>query len=184
MVKLIIGLGNPGKKYDGTRHNVGFLVADALVQHDGNKWTRGKGSFLVSERSFGNGEALVAKPTLFMNESGRAVKAILDQYGVSPDQSLIVIDDVNLPVGKVRFRLRGSSGGHHGLESIMEILGTGNFPRLRLGVGAGDLSGQDLTDFVLGPFSKAEQALLKPEIERARRACLEWVETGSVSVVS
>ena len=128
--------------------------------------------------------ALAMKPTLFMNESGRAVKAMLDQYGVSPNQSLIVIDDVNLPVGKVRFRLRGSSGGHHGLESIMEILGTGNFPRLRLGIGAGDLSGQDLTDFVLGPFSKEERALLEPGIERARRACLEWVETGSVSVVS
>ena len=183
-MKLIIGLGNPGKKYHETRHNVGFLVADALIREDGNKWVEGKGPFWVSKRSFENNEALVAKPTLFMNESGRAVKAILKQYDVSPDQSLVVVDDVNLPVGKIRFRLRGSSGGHHGLESIAEILGTGNFPRLRIGIGTGDLSGQDLTDFVLGTFSKEERALLEPEIDRAREACLEWVRTGSVSVVS
>ena len=183
-MKLIIGLGNPGKKYQETRHNVGFMVADVLVREDGNKWVEGKGPFLISGRAFGDNEALAAKPSVFMNESGHAVKEILKRYKVSPDQSLVVIDDVNLPIGKIRFRLRGSSGGHHGLESIAEILGTGNFPRLRIGVGTGNLSGQDLTDFVLGTFSKEEQALLKPEIERARKACLEWVRTGSVSVVS
>lgn len=183
-MKLIIGLGNPGDKYNDTRHNVGFLVVDSLIRHDRNKWVRGKGPFLVSERSFENNEALVAKPAVLMNESGRAVKEILCRYGVSPDQMLIVVDDVNLPLGKIRFRLRGSSGGHHGLESIMEVLGTGNFPRLRLGIGVGVQAGHDLTHFVLGAFSKEELALMEPKIERARKACLEWVQTGSVSVVS
>jgi PTH1 family peptidyl-tRNA hydrolase len=163
---------------------VGFLVVDSLIRHGRNKWVRGNGSFWVSERFFENNEALVAKPAVFMNDSGRAVKEILAQYGVSPDQTLIVVDDVNLQMGKIRFRFRGSSGGHHGLESIIKILGTGNFPRLRLGIGVGDQSGQDLTDFVVGAFSKAERALMEPEIERARKACLEWIETGSVSVVS
>ena len=183
-MKLIIGLGNPGEKFNDTRHNVGFLVVDSLIRQNQNKWTRGKGSFWVSGRSFENNEALIAKPAVFMNESGKAVKEILVQYVVSPDQTLIVVDDVNLPIGKIRFRLRGSSGGHHGLESIAEILGTGNFPRLRVGIGAGDQSGQDLTSFVIGAFSKEEKALLKPEIERACQACLEWIETGSVNVVS
>ena len=182
-MKLIVGLGNPGKKYEGTRHNVGFVVLDELICSIGNKWSEGKGPFWVNGQPFENGKVIVAKPATFMNESGKAVKTILKQYKISPDQTLVVIDDVNLPIGKVRFRFRGSSGGHHGLESIMEELKTKNFPRLRVGVSTDDLSGQNLTDFVLGKFSKEEQAILAPEIDRARDACLEWIKTDAVSSV-
>jgi len=182
-VKLIVGLGNPGKKYERTRHNVGFLVVDALLDQDHNKFITAKGPFQINKDPFQNGEVAVAKPTLFMNESGRAVQMALDQFQVSPEQCLVVVDDVNLAVGKIRFRPKGSTGGHHGLESIIEVLGTENFPRLRIGVGNNDLSGRNLTDFVLGEFSKQEWELLLPEIDRARNACLEWIQNDVTTVM-
>lgn len=173
-MKLIVGLGNPGKKYEQTRHNVGFLVVDALMDYDRNKLIAGRGPFQINQEPFQNGHVVVVKSTLFMNESGTSVQAVLKQFRVSPEKCLVVVDDVNLPVGKIRFRSKGSAGGHHGLESIITVLGTGDFPRLRIGVGSGDLSGKDLTDFVLGIFSKEEWRLILPQIDRARDACLEW----------
>lgn len=174
-MKLIVGLGNPGKKYEGTRHNAGMMVVDALIAFDRNRWTAGKGPFQVSQSPFQNGSAIVTKPTLFMNESGVAVKEMLVQFQISPEACLVVLDDVNLPLGKVRFRLRGSAGGHHGLESIVRVLETQDFPRLRIGVASGDLSGQDLTDYVLGRFTEEEWKALLPQIDRARDACLDWL---------
>ena len=103
-MKLIVGLGNPGKKYERTRHNVGFLVVDALMDRDHNKLVAGKGPFQVNKDLFQNGEVVVAKPTLFMNESGAAVRVMLDQVQIFPEQCLVVVDDVNLPIGKIRFR--------------------------------------------------------------------------------
>jgi len=182
-VKLIVGLGNPGKKYERTRHNVGFLVVDAVMDYDRNKWIAGKGPFQINKDPFQNGGAVIAKPDLFMNGSGTAVRLMLDQFQVSSEQCLVIVDDVNLPVGKIRFRPKGSAGGHHGLESIVQVLGTENFPRLRIGVGNSNLSGQDLTDFVLGEFSKQEWELLIPEINRARQACLEWVRDDVTTVM-
>ena len=178
-MKLIVGLGNPGKKYERTRHNAGFLVADALISSAKNQWTAGDGPFQMNKVAFENGEAVIAKPTVFMNESGRAVQAILNRLRIATENCLIVVDDVNLSVGTIRFRSKGSAGGHHGLESIIDILGTQDFPRLRIGVGSGDLSGRDLTDYVLGTFSKEEWELLLPQIEQARNACVEWVKSDS-----
>ena len=182
-MKLIIGLGNPGKKYEKTRHNAGFLVVDALIQSAQNKLVAGTGPFQVNQSPFQMGEAMVAKPTVFMNESGHAVRALTEQFQVSPAECLVVADDVNLPLGTIRFRLRGSAGGQHGLESIIEALGTQDFPRLRIGTGSGDLSGCDLTEYVLGQFSKEEWELLLPQVERAREACLEWVRNGASAMM-
>ena len=183
-MKLIVGLGNPGKQYDRTRHNVGFLVCDALVRYDENGWMSGQGPFEISRSPFQkcSGVAIV-KPMLFMNESGRAVKAALDQFQVASDQCLVVVDDVNLPVGTIRFRNQGSAGGHHGLESIIEVLGTANFSRLHIGIGTTNLSGQDLTGYVLDEFSEKEWQLIVPHIERARDACLEWVQSDAQTVM-
>ena len=182
-MKLIVGLGNPGKNYERTRHNVGFFVVDALLSHDQNKLKKGKGPFQANAVPFQGGEAVIAKPTLFMNESGRAVHAMLDEFHILPQDCLVVTDDVNLPVGRIRFRSQGSAGGHHGLESIIGILGTENFARLRVGVGSGDLSGRDITDYVLGDFSSEEWKLLLPQIERARDGCLEWIKSDMTSVM-
>ena len=182
-VKVIVGLGNPGKKYERTRHNTGFLVADALIRLDRNDWTEAKGLFRQNASPFQDGMAIVAKPTVYMNESGRAVQAILEQARTSPDQILIVVDDVNLLVGKIRFRAQGSAGGHHGLESIVQVLGTDAFPRLRIGVGREGLAGKDLMDYVLGDFSKQEWGEITAQIDRAGDACLEWVAKGASSVM-
>ena len=182
-MKLIVGLGNPGKKYDDTRHNIGFLVVDALIRYDQNKFGEGTGPFQVNQTPFQNGGAVVAKPTLFMNESGIAVQELLGEFRITPEQCLVVVDDVSLPTGKIRFRSQGSAGGHHGLESIIQALGTEAFPRLRIGIGGSDSSGQDLTRYVLGRFSKEERELLKPQIERARDACLEWVKNDTARVM-
>ena len=172
-MKLIIGLGNPGKKYDRTRHNVGFLVLDALYQKD---WVKGKGPFQINKAPFRGGEVMLAKPTEFMNESGASVKALCEHFQVSPSDCLVVVDDVNFPLGKIRFRTKGSAGGHHGLESIIRELGTSDFPRLRVGVAVGDLSGQDLTNYVLGRFSDEEWAELQPQIKRSAQASLDWLD--------
>ena len=182
-MKLIVGLGNPGKKYERTRHNVGCLVLDALINSGKNQWTAGYGPFQRNKEPLEGGEVFLAKPTVFMNESGIALRTMLDQFQVVPENCLVISDDVNLPIGKIRFRLKGSAGGHHGLESIINVLGTEDFPRLRIGVGSGDLSGQDLTNYVLGNFSKEEWELLLPRIEWARDACLEWVKSGSDAVM-
>ncbi len=175
-MKLIVGLGNPGKKYERTRHNVGLLVVDALIDYDRNKLVAGNGPFQINKEPFQNGHVVVMKPTLFMNESGTSVQAALNQFRVSHEKCLVVVDDVNLPIGKIRFRSKGSAGGHHGLESIIGALGTEDFPRLRIGIGNGDLAGRDLTDFVLGVFSKEEWKLVLPQIDQARDACLEWAK--------
>ncbi len=175
-MKLIVGLGNPGSKYDRTRHNVGSLVLDALLKNDQNKWMKAKGPFQINHVPFSIGDVILAKPTVFMNESGVSVKALCDHFQVLSSDCLVISDDVNLPIGKMRYRSKGSAGGHHGLESIIEQLGTNEFPRLRIGVAVGDLSGQDLTDYVLGDFSKSEWELLIPQIQKAAEACLDWLK--------
>lgn len=172
-MKLIVGLGNPESKYDKTRHNVGFVVLDALYQ---NKWIKGKGPFQMNQVPFRQGEVTLAKPTVYMNESGVSIKVLCEHFQIPSSNCLIVLDDANLPLGKIRFRSKGSSGGHHGLESIITELGTNDFPRLRIGVAVQDLSGQDLSGYVLDRFSKKEWELLIPQIEKARNACLDWVD--------
>ena len=176
-MKLIVGLGNPGKKYERTRHNVGFLVVDALIDYDRNKLVAGNGPFQVNKELFQNGHVVLVKPALFMNESGAAVRAALDQFRASPEKCLVIVDDVNLSIGKIRFRSKGSAGGHHGLESIIGVLGTEDFPRLRIGIGSGNLTGRDLTDFVLGAFLKEEWDLILSQVNLARDTCLEWAKS-------
>ena len=175
-MKLIVGLGNPELKYDKTRHNVGYLVLDVLYQ---NKWIKGKGPFQINQVPFKQGEVTLAKPTVYMNESGASIKALCEHFQILPSDCLVVLDDVNLPLGKIRFRSKGSSGGHHGLESIITELGTNDFPRLRIGVAAQDLSGQDLSGYVLDRFSKEEWNLLMPQVEKARAACMDWLSLTS-----
>ena len=182
-MKLIVGLGNPGKTYSRTRHNVGFRVIEELLKYEGSSLTEREKLFEFNRLSINGQEVIVAKPTIFMNESGRAVRSMIAQFRAKPEVCLVVVDDVNLPLGKIRFRLRGSSGSHNGLESVISALGTTIFPRLRIGVGKPDSCENDLSEFVLGPFTEREKDLLKPQIEKARDACREWVKEGPASVM-
>ncbi|HEX2897224.1 MAG TPA: aminoacyl-tRNA hydrolase [candidate division Zixibacteria bacterium] len=171
MISLIVGLGNIGKRYISTRHNLGFEVVDLAI-----KTTKAKP--LPSEffyKSFGttieNEKIDFAKPTTMMNGSGGAVIALLEKLELSPSEMLVVVDDFNIPLGSIRLRANGSDGGHNGLESIIMALGTEDFPRLRLGIGPVP-DGEEVVDFVLGKFSKSEEKIAKKMIEMAAEAVI------------
>ncbi|HEY3283233.1 MAG TPA: aminoacyl-tRNA hydrolase [Armatimonadota bacterium] len=166
--KVILGLGNPGGEYEMTRHNVGFLVVDVLsdrlhleVRRTGLKCLRG-------ETRAGDHRVILAKPLTYMNLSGQAARGLLDYYRLSPRDLLVVTDDVNLPVGRLRLRADGSAGGHNGLKSLIQCLGTQEFPRLRIGVGA-PVPGT-MIHHVLGRFPKEEMPAVRDAVHRAADA--------------
>lgn len=170
-MKLIVGLGNPGREYRDSRHNAGFLVADEIVRRHQLAWAMAPSQVpetFVAKR-FGARPVLIAKPLTYMNRSGEAVAALARYYDVPLQDLLVVVDDVDLPFGRLRARARGSAGTHNGLRSVVARLGTTEFPRLRLGVGRGDAR-RDLADHVLSKFEAAEQADLEPFIARAADA--------------
>ncbi|MEM9136940.1 MAG: aminoacyl-tRNA hydrolase [Cyanobacteria bacterium P01_F01_bin.42] len=176
---LIVGLGNPGRKYDRTRHNVGFEVIDCLAK----RWSIA----LKSERRFkgdigqgsgpGGSKLTLLKPTTFMNKSGDSVRAAVDWYKWSPRSVLVVYDDMDLPVGKIRLRKSGSAGGHNGMRSLIACLGTQDFPRLRLGIDSpksNRVVQSDTISYVLGRFTPTEQTVIAEVIE----LCADAVETS------
>jgi peptidyl-tRNA hydrolase, PTH1 family len=184
-VKLIVGLGNPGREYRDTRHNVGFLVVEELARR--HRLEFGMGPSQVPEtfvaKKFGDPSVLLAKPLTFMNRSGDAVAALARYYGVDVGEVLIVVDEVALPFGKLRARARGSAGGHNGLKSIVERLGTTEFARLRLGVGRGDAR-RDLADHVLSRFESDEQVELDSFITLAADAAEMFAVEGIEPVMN
>jgi len=188
-VKLIVGLGDPGRDYRDTRHNVGFMVADEIARRHSLSW--GMAPAQVPEtfmaKRFAAGPdvpaVLLAKPLTFMNRSGDAVVGLSRYYDVDPSDVLVVVDEVALPFGKLRARARGSAGGHNGLKSIADRLGTTNFPRLRLGVGRGDAR-RDLADHVLSTFEPGERAELELFIARAADAAEMFAVTGIDAVMN
>ena len=171
-MKLIVGLGNPGREYADTRHNIGFKVADVIGERLGLQWRRDDD--VVFAKSFGDTPFLVMKPQTFMNRSGYAVSRFAGYHNVDPSELLVVVDDVDLPLGRIRVRAGGSAGTHNGLKSVVEQLGTRDFPRLRLGVGRGDAR-RDLADHVLAKFDAAEQAFVDALITRAADAAQMFV---------
>jgi len=166
-MKAIVGLGNPGREYQETRHNVGFMVVDEIARRHDLTW-RNEGQVAVAKK-FGSPEFLLAKPKTFMNLSGFAVAEFVNYRQIATDGLLVVVDDVDLPLGRMRARARGSAGTHNGLKSVVEQLGTTGFPRLRIGVGRGDRR-RDLADYVLAKFEPAERAVLNDVIARAADA--------------
>ena len=164
-VTLIAGLGNPGREYAGTRHNLGFVLVEALAAAEGLKWK--KESRFESETARWDVRPgitrLLVKPQTFMNESGRAVRALLDFHKVAPDACIVAYDDLNIDVGLVKVSVSGSAGGHNGVASLLEHLGNG-FIRYRLGVGGSRPAGMDLKDFVLGKFTPAESTLIDQKL--------------------
>ena len=170
-MRLIVGLGNPGKEYRETRHNVGFMVADELARRHQLTWAMAPGQVpetFVAKR-FGEPAWMLAKPLTYMNRSGEAVAALTRYYDVPPVDVLIVVDEAALPFTKLRARARGTAGGHNGLKSVIAGLGSTDFPRLRLGVGRGG-GRRELADHVLAKFEKGEKADLEMLITRAADA--------------
>ncbi len=184
-MKLIVGLGNPGREYRETRHNVGFLVVEEIARRHGIGWAAGPSQIaetLVGKK-FGAEPLMLAKPLTFMNLSGDVVAGLARYFDIAPDDLFIVVDEAALPFGKLRARARGSAGGHNGLKSVIERLGTTDFPRLRLGVGRGD-GRRDLADHVLAKFERGEQAELEALITRAADAAEMFAEEGISKVMN
>jgi PTH1 family peptidyl-tRNA hydrolase len=170
-MKLVVGLGNPGREYRETRHNVGFMVADEIARRHRLTWAMSPSQVpetYVAKHS-GPNAWMLAKPLTFMNRSGDAVAALARYYGVPDEELLVVVDDVDLPFGRLRARASGSAGTHNGLRSVVERLGSREFPRLRLGVGRGDAR-RDLADHVLSTFEPGERAALDAFIARTADA--------------
>lgn len=176
-MKVVVGLGNPGPKYAGTRHNVGYAVVDYLAKGPGVSSFRGRFQSQVAEMSEGGESVLLVKPETFMNLSGRAVRQVLDFYKLEVKDFLIVCDDIALPVGKLRVRARGSDGGQKGLRSIQEQLGTADYGRLRIGVGSpGEY--EDASDYVLSRFAPGERPAIEDAVAAAAQGVLLWVRQG------
>jgi PTH1 family peptidyl-tRNA hydrolase len=183
-VKLVVGLGNPGREYRDTRHNVGFMVVDEIAGRHDLKWAMAPAqvpdAFVV--KKFGAEPVLLAKPLTFMNRSGAAVAALARYYDVAPQDLLVVVDDVDLPLARLRVRANGSAGTHNGLKSVVQHIGPG-FPRLRVGVGRGD-SRRDLADYVLATFDAAEWPVVKGAITRAADAAEMFVVEDIFTVMN
>lgn len=184
-MRVIVGLGNPGREYRETRHNVGFMVVDEIARRHNLTLAMAPSQIpdAMIAKKFGGSAVLVAKPLTFMNNSGEAVAALARYYDVPIGDLLIVIDEVALPFGRLRARARGSAGGHNGLKSVIARLGTTDFARLRLGVGRGDAR-RDLADHVLSKFEADEQSALGEFIARAADAAEMFAAEGIEKVMN
>lgn len=175
---LIVGLGNPGADYAKTRHNAGFLLVERLARRWQADWSVArKFNVLLAKARRGDKRLVLCRPQTFMNASGEAVRAVLIYHGVPLGRLLVVVDDADLPLGGLRLRGQGSSGGHHGLESIAQHLGTREFARLRLGIGRQAGAGE-ITDYVLGRFSAAEALLVDELLAVACEQVECWLDAG------
>ncbi|MCM8750386.1 aminoacyl-tRNA hydrolase [Thermomicrobiaceae bacterium CFH 74404] len=182
-ITLIAGLGNPGARYARTRHNAGFMVVDVLARRLGvQQWHERFDAQLATCDEAGR-RLILLKPMTYMNLSGRSVQQALSWYRVPLDRLLVVYDDVDLPFGTIRIRLGGSSGGHHGVESIIVALGSDRFARLRVGIGR-PRDGRDVTAYVLTRFTPEEEERLPGIIERAAEAALTWSREGIVKAMN
>ena len=175
-MKVVVGLGNPGSKYHGTRHNVGYAVIDTLAGGVGVGRFQERFQADIAEWQPEEEKVLLVKPLAFMNLSGRPVRQVLDFYQLPVEQLLVVCDDVNLPLGKLRFRTRGTHGGHNGLRDIQNHLGTTDYARLRIGVDAPP--GDGAIDHVLGRFRPSERPVIDDAVALAAQAVEAWIRQG------
>lgn len=175
---IIAGLGNPGREYENTRHNIGFLCIDAIADKYNISMVEKKHKAILGRGYIGGAKVILVKPQTFMNLSGESIRAIAEYYKVMPEEDLVVIyDDVALDVGQIRIRKKGSAGGHNGMKSIIQYMGDA-FVRIRMGVGEKP-KGYDLADYVLGHFTKVEKALMEESADRCAKA-VELVAQGEV----
>jgi PTH1 family peptidyl-tRNA hydrolase len=173
--KVVVGLGNPGSRYAGTRHNVGYAVVDLLAESPRAGRFQSRFQAQVAEWLEEPDKVLLVKPETFMNLSGRCVRQVLDFYQVPQTELLVVCDDINLPLGKLRLRARGTHGGHNGLRDIQNHLGTTEYPRLRIGVGSPE---EDAVDHVLSRFRPTERPVIDEAVQIAAQAVGVWIHEG------
>lgn len=176
-MSLIVGLGNIGAEYEDTRHNIGFVLVNKLARELSVEFTMGSGPFLIAEGSFKGRPVYIVKSTTLMNVSGKAVSGALAKTGSLLEDSLVCYDDINLPPGKIRLRPSGSAGGHNGIQSIIDRMGSGKFPRLRIGVGD-DFSRGRQSDYVLEQFSKEQQPFIDEALDNALEAVFTFLRGG------
>ena len=175
---LAVFLGNPGPRYEGTRHNAGFMTADALAKDKGLRIDRARFRALTAVCELGGEKVLLMKPQTYMNLSGEAVQQAVRFYKIPPEHVLVVSDEVSLPIGKLRIRTKGSAGGHNGLKNIIALLGTENFPRIRLGVGAPPHPEYEMIDWVLSTFQNQDAEDMQKAARRAADAVECYSEKG------
>ncbi|MEJ5285227.1 MAG: aminoacyl-tRNA hydrolase [Brevinematia bacterium] len=177
-MKLVVGLGNPGETYEGTRHNLGFMVLDRLAARHGTSVDIKKKKSMVGRIKLGKERVMLLKPQTFVNLSGEAVLYMASFLRVMPENIIVVCDDINLPLGKIRVRRYGSSGGHNGVKSLIQFLRSDNFPRVRIGIGS-PKEGEELEKFVLGKFTPEELEVINPAMDKACDA-IELIIQGEI----
>jgi PTH1 family peptidyl-tRNA hydrolase len=176
-MKLVVGLGNPGRKYRDTRHNVGFHVVAAMARQQSAGPVRQKFHGEITEISHRGDRVLLLSPTTYMNRSGQSVRAACDYYRLTPADLLVVCDDFNLPLGRLRFRAAGSAGGQKGMVDIIQRMGSDQFARLRIGIGSPPPN-WDVADFVLSRFRREERPEIDDALQRAHLGALDWITHG------
>lgn len=179
---MIVGLGNPGKKYERTRHNVGFMVVDELSYRFQTPWKSSKFNGMVSELRINGEKVLLVKPLTFMNVSGECVRPLMDYYQIDIEDLIVVYDDLDLPVGKIRLRQKGSAGGHNGMRSLIQHLKTQEFNRIRVGIDRPPKG--EIIHYVLGDFPKAEQAEIIEAIKKSADAIQDAVKLPFIEVMN
>lgn len=181
---IIAGLGNPGGKYESSRHNAGFLALDTLAGEENIRVNRLRFKSLVGDGKVEGERVLLLKPQTFMNNSGEAIRDALFFYKLPPERLLVVYDDVSLSCGRIRVRPKGSDGGHNGIKSILYLVGSDTFPRVKIGVGSPPRKDFDLADWVLGGFSLSESEPFKQAVNNASSACREIIKNGCESAMN
>lgn len=180
-MKLIVGLGNPGKEYKNTRHNIGFMVLDRVSKELGFSFTKDvKKKCEIAQTMIGGQKVIFIKPTTYMNLSGDSLRVVMDYYDIDVDDILVICDDLDMPTGKVRFRKSGSSGGHNGLKSIIANIKTQDFKRMKVGI---DRS-QNIIDYVLGDFSKQEKELIDNVLDISANIINDFIKLDFASLMS
>lgn len=177
-VKLIVGLGNPGKQYAATRHNVGFMVVDYLAEKLGVKVDKIKFKSVLGEGFAGTEKIVLAKPQTYMNLSGEALLDMVQWYKLDPQDILVIYDDLDLPAGKLRLRMKGSAGGHNGMKSIIYLIQSDDFPRLRIGIGRPQNENIETVNHVLGKFDEEEAKIMGEAVAKAAEAVMAVLDKG------
>ncbi len=182
-MKLIVGLGNPGKQYENTRHNIGFLVIDKLSEQLNIRLDQAKFKGIFGMGNVEGEKILLLKPLTFMNLSGESIRAVMDYYQVQIEDLVVIYDDLDLPIGRIRLRQQGSAGGHNGIKSTIAHLSTQNFNRIRVGIDR-PKNGMNVADYVLGRFTKDERLMMEDVIVKCSDACDQWLNRPFLQVMN
>jgi PTH1 family peptidyl-tRNA hydrolase len=182
-LRYIVGLGNPGRNYEKTRHNVGFMVIDELCKRWDLSLNKEKFKGIYGIGSINGEKVILLKPLTYMNLSGESIRPLLDYYEIDIEDLIVIYDDLDLPTGKIRLRTKGSAGGHNGIKSTIQHLGTQNFNRLRIGIDR-PVNGMKVPDYVLGAFSEDEQSEIEGAIKQGADACEKWLTHTFLEVMN